>query len=63
MKKLLFSIVLIAISFLTSAQGTIEGVYFAQTHVVASDYMVPGVDENFKLISNRASLIKVNLVS
>jgi hypothetical protein len=66
MKKLLFSVVLIATSFLTSAQETIIGVYFAQTHVVAPDHLVPivdDVDENFKLISNRESLIKVNLVS
>ncbi|TXD61679.1 T9SS type A sorting domain-containing protein [Polaribacter sp. IC066] len=63
MKKFLLCTVLIATSFLATAQGTIKGVYFAQTHVVAPDYKIPGVNESLKLISNREALVKVNIIS
>lgn len=63
MRNFLLSVLLISISFSSGAQATIKGVYFAQTHVVTPDYVVPGVNEKFELISNRQALIKVNITS
>ncbi len=40
-----------------TADVVIDGVYFAQTHVLAPD------DPNFKLVSNRDALIKVHVIS
>lgn len=40
------------------------GVYFAQTHVVTPDYVVPGTQsERFRLISNRDALFKAQILS
>lgn len=47
----------------SSAGYSIVAVYFAQTHVTTPEYIVPGVNENFKLISSREILIKVNITS
>ena len=63
MKISFLSAVLILITFLSNAQSTTKAVYFAQTHVVKPDYKVPLVNQTFKLISNRASLIKVHIIS
>jgi len=40
------------------------GVYFAQTHVITPDYVVPGTQsERFRLISNREALFKAQILS
>lgn len=43
--------------------GEIAKVYFAQTHVFEPEYLVPGLNERIKLISDREALLKVQVIS
>jgi hypothetical protein len=62
MKKITLFFGLILMSFYSLAQN-IDAVYFAQTHVVASDYLIPMANEKLKLISDRAALIKAQITA
>jgi len=56
MKTVFFSILLLLTSLVSSAQAIIKSVYFAQTHVVKFDYLIPTANEKLKLISDRQAL-------
>lgn len=63
MMKFSLLIIFLFSSIFGQAQEVIKAVYFAQTHVVKFDYVVPNTNEKLKIIGDREMLLKVNITS
>ena len=63
MKSKLYILLIINLFVFVSKAQTIQNIYIAQTHVVEPTYVVPNTSERLKLISNRAALIKAQIIA